>query len=245
MTGSANSVSGSVSRTRPTAGRPSRPAGAQVTTNPGRTAPPEMKPKWRPDRIVWTNGDSELHYVFDDSVTTTDCRGSIERMTCYGPEPERPDRERDREAPPPPISPQEIVERTIVNVRLPRPEPNVDPGYAVTGLRAYLETGNGTEHTFAPIPTVLGPLSISATSTYRVSWGDGTTTGPHASNGGKYPNGDITHLYQRTGVVDITVTQNWTATWQLAGQSGTISGLTSSGTLENFVIREVQASRRR
>lgn len=224
---------------------------ATVTTThraPAPAPPAAPKPDWRKDRIVYFSEDrkSELHYVFDDTPGRDYCHGSNTRTTCYGPEPERPERRRrNREAPPPPISPQEIVEQTLVNVRLPEPQPNVDPGYAVTGLRAYLETGNSTTHTFPTISTVLGPLSISATSTYTVNWGDGTTTGPHSTSGGKYPNGTITHVYGNTGVVDITVTQNWTATWSLAGQSGTISGLSSSGTIDDFVVREIQASRRR
>lgn len=92
---------------------------------------------------------------------------------------------------------------------------------------------------------MLGPLSITATSSYTVNWGDGTTTGPHSTSGGNYPDGDITHVYRDAETVDITVTQSWTAQWSLAGQSGTITGLSSSGDLPNFVVREVQAVRNR
>jgi hypothetical protein len=194
-------------------------------------------------------GGGKIHYVFDD--TRDWCDGSQSRATCYGPRPkpvegQRPGQRPRRRAPvPPPLTPTEIVERTIVNVRLPSPDPNIDPGYAITGMKAYLETGNSTRHTFDAIPTVLGPLSITATSTYTVDWGDGTTTGPHSSNGGKYPNGSITHVYRDAETLDITVTQNWSAQWSLAGQSGTIGGLSSSGALPNFVVREVQAVRNR
>ena len=190
-------------------------------------------------------GGGKMRYVFDK---TSDgyCRGGETTMFCYGPRPERENGRPGRRAPvPPPLTPTEIVERTIVNVRLPSPKPNIDPGYAVTGLKAYLETGNSRTHTFETIPTVLGPLSITATSSYTVNWGDGTTTGPHASNGGRYPDGDITHVYRDAETVDVTVTQNWTAQWSLAGQSGTITGLSSRGELPNFVVREIQAVRRR
>lgn len=245
--GTGDSMEFAAERATSTPPAASSSTGPRVTTTssgPARPAPP--KPDWRDDRIVYTHANgAELHYVFNDVPGMDFCRGSSERVTCYGPEPERPERRPNRNAPPPPISPSEIVQRTIVEVQLPQPEPNVDPGYAVTGLRSYLETGNSTTHTFPPIATVLGPLSITATSTYTVDWGDGTVTGPHASSGGKYPNGDITHVYQRTGVVDITVTQNWTASWSLAGQSGSITGLSSSGTLDDFAVNEVQASRRR
>jgi hypothetical protein len=197
--------------------------------------------------ITWTreNG-AQTRYIFTDQPGMDYCRGNGQTVTCYGPEP-RPDR-RGRRRPPmeqPPVTPQQIVEQTIVNVQLPQPRPNVDPGYAITGLRAYLETGNDTSHTFPTIDTVLGELSISATSTYTVDWGDGSTTGPHSSAGGKYPDGDISHVYRDVGIVDITVTQHWTASWSLAGQSGTITGLRSSGVIDDFVVREVQATRRR
>jgi hypothetical protein len=165
-------------------------------------------------------------------------------MVCYGPEPPAVEGTPRRPAPPP-LSPTEVVERTLVNVRLPNPRPNIDPGHAITGLRAYLETGNTRRHRFDTIDTVLGPLSITATSTYTVDWGDGTVTGPHNSTGGKYPDGDISHVYQDAGIVDIVVRQNWTARWRLAGQSGTVGGLRSSGQLEDFEVQEVQAVRRR
>ena len=187
-------------------------------------------------------GGGQLRYIYDDYRDY--CRGNIDVTTCYGPAP-APGEPRRRAPAPPPVTPTEVVERTIVNVRLPRPRPNVDPGYAVTGMKAYLETGNDTTHRFAPIDTVLGPLTITASSTYTVNWGDGSVTGPYSNAGGKYPNGRITHVYQHARTVDIVVTQNWTAQWSLAGQSGTIGGLSSSGTLPNFQVREVQAVRRR
>ncbi|MPZ71914.1 MAG: hypothetical protein GEU74_01575 [Nitriliruptorales bacterium] len=191
------------------------------------------------------SGGGELRYVFDPQRDHCDSGSAV--MTCYGPRPPRPDRPARRRPapPPPPVTPQEIVERTIVNVRLPNPRPNIDPGYAITGMRAYLETGNRSTHRFNPIATVLGPLSITARSTYIVDWGDATITGPHATTGGKYPDGTITHVYQDSQLLDVVVTQHWTAHWSLAGHSGTIGGLRSSGALGDFAVREVQAVRTR
>lgn len=188
-------------------------------------------------------GGGKVRYSFDR--TRDYCDFTADYVECFGPRPPNRPGGRGGAPPPPPISPTEIVEQTIVNVRLPQPRPTIDPGHAVTGLKAYLETGNRTSHTFAPIDTVLGPLSISATSTYTVNWGDGTTTGPHSSSGGAYPKGDITHVYQDAQTVDVTVTQNWTARWRLAGQSGTIGGLQSASRIDDFEVREVQAVRRR
>ena len=184
------------------------------------------------------SGGGELRYVFDGGRDYCD-RGTAV-MRCFGPKP------KPGEAPrrvPPPVTPEEIVERTLVNAELPSPRPNIDPGYAVTGMRAYLETGDRRTHRFDTIPTVLGPLQITATSTYTVDWGDGTVTGPHKTTGGTYPNGTITHVYQDTGVVDVIVSQSWTARWRLAGRSGTVGGLRSSGTIDDFAVQEVQAVR--
>ena len=171
------------------------------------------------------------------------CRGTADYSTCYAPyDVERP---RRRRQPPPPPPPELIAERTIVNLPLPVPEPEIDPGYAITGLRAYLETGDARRRTWESVDTVLGPLRVEATSTYTVDWGDGTTTGPHSSTGGEYPDGDITHVYQRTRVVDVTVTQGWTAPWSLAGRTGIVDGLVTTGTIEDMAVREVQATRDR
>lgn len=243
VSGGGRYIDATVEKQTKAPGAPPRP---RVNTSRG-SAPAAPKPIiTRTDNYIqWDhrpNGGGVLRYQF--SERDDHCRGSVNMTVCYGPEPDdRPARRQIRRNPP--VSPQQVVERTIVNVQLPQPQPNVDPGYAVTGMRAYLETGNSTTHTFDPISTVLGPLSITASSTYTVDWGDGTVTGPHSTSGGKYPDGDITHVYKDSAVVTITVTQNWTAQWSLAGQSGTITGLVSSGSLPDFAVREVQAVRKR
>ena len=188
----------------------------------------------------YTDGaGGEVHYVFDSSRDYCD-RDTVV-MTCYGPRPE-PGETPDT-PPAPSVTPEEIVERTLVDARLPQPQPQIDPGYAITGMTAYLETGNRTRHTFEPIATVLGPLRITATSTYTVDWGDGETTGPHDSTGGAYPDGTITHVYRDSEVVTVRVIQSWTAQWTLAGRSGTVGGLRSAGEIPDFAVREVQAVR--
>ena len=245
VNGSGSALTGQVERVTSNPGNSS--GGGGPVSSGGSSAPTGPRPVvTRTKRGItydYTHvGGGQMRYVYDDYRDY--CHGNIDVTTCYGPAP-APGEPRRRAPVPPPLSPTEVVERTIVNVRLPRPRPSIDPGYAVTGMKAYLETGNSTTHTFEPINTVLGPLSITATSTYTVKWGDGETSGPHNNSGGAYPNGRITHVYRHARTVDIVVTQNWTAQWSLAGQSGTIGGLSSSGTLPNFVVREVQAVRRR
>lgn len=209
---------------------------------------PQVKVSANDRRIIWTHPNGSKMTLIN-STTEDYCRGSVNHVTCYAPyeldepEPGRPGRQAP--APPPPPPPSLIAEQTIIDLPLPEPEPEIDPGWAITGLKAFLETGTSTTHDFGTLPTVLGPLRVTATSTYTVDWGDGTTTGPHSSPGGPYPRGDVTHVYRNTGAVDVTVTQNWTATWSLARQSGTVPGLSTSGTIDDLPVEEVQAIRRR
>ena len=104
------------------------------------------------------------------------------------------------------------------NVPLPEPSPQIQPGRAITGKFAYLETHGAPRPTpSTQATTPFGPFHIVATGNYFVDWGDGTTTGPHAQEGDPWPNGRITHEYLRVGTYDVVVTERWTATWTLRG----------------------------
>jgi hypothetical protein len=126
---------------------------------------------------------------------------------------------------------------------LPKPAPRIAPGYMLAGKLAYLETG-ATMATRFEHATPLGPLTIEATSTVFVDWGDGTgRDGPHAGPGGPWPNGTITHTWTTAKPYDVTVVQRWTATWRLGGTSGTLDGLTTEARIEDFPVRQLQAVR--
>ena len=79
------------------------------------------------------------------------------------------------------------------------------------------------------------------TPRYVVSWGDGETT-TTASQGGPYPDGDVTHVYRDAGGTTITVDAYWRTTWTLAGQGGDLPELAvpTSGSLD-LVVEERQA----
>ncbi|MGH9071548.1 MAG: hypothetical protein ACRDX8_10395, partial [Acidimicrobiales bacterium] len=75
-------------------------------------------------------------------------------------------------------------------------------------------------------------------------WGDGDSNdGPYDSAGGPYPNGTITHYWDYDGTYDIVVDEDWTATWTLAGASGTLTGLQTEGTIPNFRVSQVESVR--
>jgi hypothetical protein len=145
---------------------------------------------------------------------------------------------------PPVVDPAAISVAFWRTIPLPKPKPQLPPGYAVTGLPAYLVTG-GTLH---PAPyqanTPLGPLTIIATGSYSVDWGDGSSpawTGPFREEGLPYPDGNIVHTFDNVGTVTITVVENWTATWTLGPDRGVLPDLQTRATIPNLQIRQLQA----
>ena len=126
---------------------------------------------------------------------------------------------------------------------LPRPAPRIAPGYMLAGKLAYLETGTDRTARFEH-PTPLGLLTIEATSSVFVDWGDGSgVQGPYDGPGGPWPDGDITHAWTHARAYDVVVTQRWTGRWELGGDSGELAGLVTEGRIDDFPVRELQAVR--
>ncbi|HWE54488.1 MAG TPA: hypothetical protein VG435_03205 [Acidimicrobiales bacterium] len=129
-------------------------------------------------------------------------------------------------------------------IPLPAPKPSIPPGYALAGKTAYLVTHGQTRPAATTENTPLGPLTVSATGSYEVDWGDGSAprwTGPYAAEGEPYPNGQITHTFDDAGTFTVTVQETWTATWTLAGQTGVLTGLHTTGTIPGFQVQQAQA----
>ncbi len=137
-------------------------------------------------------------------------------------------------------TPAMVARRHWEDVVLPTPVPQIAPGRAITGKVAYLETNGQTRHVYRNT-TVFGPLEIVATGSYTVDWGDGETSGPHASEGEPWPDGQITHQYQNVGHYDIVVVERWSATWRLGGQTGVLRDLQTDGRIEDFPVQQIQA----
>jgi hypothetical protein len=143
-----------------------------------------------------------------------------------------------------------LAQRFFETAPLDRPAPHIAPGWALPGKRAFLETGTTTLTDRFSFDTVVGGITLDVASAIWVDWGDGTTTGPHHSTGGPWPDGDITHLYQDAGTYTVTVTQRWGGTWRVdggpaGGRQGTLPVLPITATIEDFEVREVQAVRNR
>ncbi len=142
------------------------------------------------------------------------------------------------------MTPQEVAEEFWQEVPLPKPQPHIAPGRAITGKTAYLETNGETAHSYTR-ETPLGTLQLHARGEYYVDWGDGEKTGPYAFEGGPWPNGRITHVYINVGTYDIVVTEKWQAPWTMGGEQGTLSGLETVGRIDNFPVEQIQAVRER
>lgn len=150
------------------------------------------------------------------------------------------------EQPRTPGQPAPILTRALVAARyweqipLPKPQPLIAPGRAITGKPAYLETRGQTTSTYTS-DTGFGPLRIDAVGVYLVTWGDGETSGPHSYEGKPWPDGHITHEYLTVGRYNIVVVEKWTATWSLDGESGVLRALQTTGRIDGFPVQQIQA----
>jgi len=146
--------------------------------------------------------------------------------------------------PTPGLNPTNLAVSFWRTIPLPVPRPQVPPGYAVTGLPSYLVT-DGSLH---PAPyvanTPLGLLTIVATGSYAVDWGDGTSptwAGPYSQEGEPYPSGNIAHTYDNTGLVTVTLDENWSAVWTIGRFGGVLPDLRTVATVPDFRVSQLQA----
>jgi hypothetical protein len=140
----------------------------------------------------------------------------------------------------PTIDPVAVAMEGWEHIVLPKPQPYIAPGWAITGKHAYLET-RGALHDVFTKDTPIGPLEIASTGRYFVDWGDGEKTGPHSMEGGPWPDGQITHTYIDVGNYDVVVTEEWTATWTLGPSSGVLSGQRTVGRIDGLRVEQIQA----
>jgi hypothetical protein len=124
---------------------------------------------------------------------------------------------------------------------LPKPSPHIAPGWAIVGKRMYLETNGSTSQAYHNPNTPFGTLTVLATGAYYVDWGDGEKSGPYSFEGKPWPDGYITHDYIWSGTYDVVVTQRWSATWHFGENSGVLRDLQTTGRIEGFPAREIQA----
>jgi hypothetical protein len=147
----------------------------------------------------------------------------------------------------PPIVVQDAVIQTIED-QLPRPTLEVPPGYALTGMPAYLVTNHELEYGPVTHSVDLGimvvDVTVTASGVTHVDWGDGHADTYH-SPGTPWPDGEVRHTYINTGTVTITVTDTWEVTYRVPslGIEDSVTAPLAPRTLDDLEIQQVQAVR--
>lgn len=223
------------------AGRPARPH-----RRPARApAPPTiLDPQVRLDpatgercfHIGTRPGDPNSFLALENELRAMRLQGSMPRCgRAHAPAPPRP-------------SPGAVALQVWRDeMPLPRPEPTIAPGKAITGKEAFLEIG-GAESATVPFSVFGYDLTLTALALgYDVDWGDGTWSRNVRSRGGPWPHGDVRHTYTTEGTYRVRVIQHWTATWSMpAVGGGAVPGtLSTEGMIPELRVVQVQAVRNR
>jgi hypothetical protein len=147
----------------------------------------------------------------------------------------------------PPSLVRDVVIRTVED-QLPRPTLEVPPGYALTGMPAYLVTNHTLDYGPVTHDVDLGimtlQVTVTATGTTQVDWGDGHVETYHAP-GTPWPHGQVHHTYIDTGTVTITATDTWQVTYEVPELDivDTVTAPLAPRTLDGFEIQQLQAVR--
>jgi hypothetical protein len=155
-----------------------------------------------------------------------------------------------------PVDPTEAVPAVVLReavtetIRddLPRPTLEVPPGYALTGMPAYLVTNHQLEYGPVTHSVDLGvavlDVTVTGSGVTQVDWGDGTSATYHAP-GTPWPDGQVVHTYRDAQTVDITVTDTWQVTYRVPalGIEDAIEAPLPTRTLEGLEVQQVQAVR--
>ena len=150
----------------------------------------------------------------------------------------------------PPELLDDVVTETITD-QLPRPAPSVPPGYAMTGMAAYLVTDH--ELVYGPVDHEVDleimqlTVRVNGTATTTVDWGDGTVL-TYDQPGLAYPDGEVTHTYADAGDVTIQITDSWRLTYDVyRGGELIISNVLELDlapvALEDLEVRQLQSVR--
>jgi hypothetical protein len=136
---------------------------------------------------------------------------------------------------------------TLLRQRLPRPQLHIAPGFGLTGMPAYLETGRGLSVGSERLQVELSTGPVNARfrghGSYTVDWGDGTVTGPHRIVGAPWPEGTVTHTYVDEGSYEVRVNDRWSVTFTVEGLPPQTVGLDLTGDALRFEVRERRSVR--
>jgi hypothetical protein len=130
------------------------------------------------------------------------------------------------------------------NQPVPDFTPEIAPGWALTGMPAYLDVQGDRAVTAsyelpAPFPF---DVRLDASATYEVDWGDGSPVVTGITAPGPWPDGEARHTYVHAEPVTVTVTAVWSGTWRAGPFGGELPVLRRSQQLP-LEVRQLQAVR--
>lgn len=143
---------------------------------------------------------------------------------------------------------RDAVRGAVVD-HLPRPEPEIPPGWALTGMTAYLVTHH--ELTYGPathtidLGTFEVTVEITATGRSTVDWGDGTIT-THTVPGTPWPDGEVHHTYRDAGEVTVVVTDRWLVDFTVTSPvtiTDSVDAVLAGRSISDLEVRQIQAVR--
>jgi hypothetical protein len=145
-------------------------------------------------------------------------------------------------------SPAAAADDFVRRIPLPEPQLRIDPGFALTGLPAYLVINDQSTFTVDENLAGWGMMRVRLRPTrFVIDWGDGTVETIADGRTGVAHDGDvsqqISHVYRWSDShVRVSVRSDWQAVWQIGGFSGVVDGLVIDATLD-LPVREYRAVR--
>lgn len=145
-------------------------------------------------------------------------------------------------------TPVAAAEDFVRRIPLPEPRLQIDPGFALTGLPAYLVIDGQGSFAVDEDLAGWGTMRVDLRPIrFEVDWGDGTletiADGRTGAGHGGDPAQQIEHVYRwADGDTVVTVRSDWEADWQVGGFAGTVAGLGIDAAL-SLPVREYRAVR--
>jgi hypothetical protein len=128
---------------------------------------------------------------------------------------------------------QADVERYLKDVVPPQMRVTVQPPNGVlSNLPAYFQAQEPANQ-----PQPFGGPQVTETITitpaqYTWDWGDGTAPLETDDPGGPYPDGNVTHTYDRAAHVTVALTTEWSATYTITVAGQTFGPFNATGTVQ-------------
>jgi hypothetical protein len=131
-----------------------------------------------------------------------------------------------------------------IDIPRPRPEISAKNG-GICGVEHTIDMHMSPELRYRDSSTPFGTLTMNAYAKISVDWGDAKRD-TYTTGGGPYPHSAIKHVWTVKGFYDIAATATWTANYSLGPYEGrfyqgTISGVTTTGAIDDFRVWDIQA----